>query len=165
MSPEYFLRHALEPALAMLPPKMDTPAARAEVIAIGLQESRFEKRHQMRGGPAHGYHQFEQGGGVLGVLRHPATRGHIATVMQALDYDPDPWMKETVLERMYHALEHNDILDAAFSRLLLFSLPDQMPARNAPALGYTLYLNAWRPGSPIRVTWAPFFEQAWDIVT
>lgn len=35
MTPEALLRTAIDPALALLPPKMDTPEARAMLIAIG----------------------------------------------------------------------------------------------------------------------------------
>ena len=37
----------LDPALALLPPSMDTVRARMMLLAIGLQESRFEHRRQI----------------------------------------------------------------------------------------------------------------------
>ena len=50
--------YALPAACSLLPARMDTRAARALLVAIGLQESRFEHRRQI-GGPARGFFQFE----------------------------------------------------------------------------------------------------------
>ena len=66
MTLPYLLRYTLPSAFALLPPAMDTPDARVLLLAIGLQESKFSHRLQI-GGPARGYWQFEQGGGVRGV--------------------------------------------------------------------------------------------------
>lgn len=48
---------------------MDSAAARCQMLAIGLQESRLQHRRQ-NGGPARGFWQFEKGGGVKGILFH-----------------------------------------------------------------------------------------------
>lgn len=53
----------LDPALKLLP-SMDSVRARMMLLAIGLQESRFEHRRQLGNGPARGFWQFESGGGV-----------------------------------------------------------------------------------------------------
>lgn len=156
MSPDLFVRNALNPAFALLPDKMDTPSARAMVIAICLQESRLEYRHQL-GGPAHGYAQFEQGGGVRGVLTHPASKPHILEVLKELDYLPEP-------QRCYEAIEHNDILAVCFARLLLYTLPELLPVRGEPDHGWHCYTKAWRPGKPHRETWNEFFAHAWECV-
>ena len=47
----------LDPAAKLLP-GMDSAKARVMLLAIGLQESRFEHRRQI-GGPARGFWQFE----------------------------------------------------------------------------------------------------------
>lgn len=62
---------AIEPALRLLPPAMDTVKARVMLLAIGLQESAFAARRQAGNGPARGFWQFELGtpqsrGGVWG---------------------------------------------------------------------------------------------------
>lgn len=158
MTPEFFIEHALAPALKLLPAKMDTPAARAMVVAICLQESRLQHRRQING-PARGYAQFEQGGGVRGVLTHPASQPHIQAVLAALDYGPN-----TGADECYIAIEHNDILAAAFARLLLWTLPGHLPARNAPGIAWSQYVSAWRPGKPHRDTFDAFYEQAWEVV-
>ena len=157
MTPDRFMELALLPVLRLLPANMDSPPARAMLIAIALQESRMIHRRQI-GGPARGYWQFEQGGGVRGVLTHPVSKTHIQTVLSELDYAYDSDAGEC-----YIAIEHNDILAAAFARLLLYTLPDALPARNAPGTAWSQYLKAWRPGKPHRDTWDAFYEQAWEI--
>ena len=57
------LNKVIIPGLKLLPPKFDTPEARVMMLAIGMQESRFLHRKQI-GGPARGFFQFEEGGGV-----------------------------------------------------------------------------------------------------
>jgi len=141
-------------ALGMLPAKMNSAEAKAMMIAIALQESRFEHRRQIEG-PAHGFWQFEAGGAVYGVLRHEATRDHIRVVCDALCYKPEALT-------CYYAIEHNDILAAAFARLLLWSLPGKLPARGDAQLGWQQYLDAWRPGKPHADTWPRLFAEAWD---
>jgi len=94
-----------------LPAKMHGTESRAMLYAIGLQESRFRYRRQI-GGPARGWWQFEQGGGVVGVLGHGQTRDLIRVVLDALGYDYSP-------EASYTAIEHNDILAMTYARLPL----------------------------------------------
>ncbi|WP_185950009.1 hypothetical protein [Bordetella trematum] len=48
------IKWAINPALALLPPGMDTPAARVMLLSIGLHESRFLHRRQLGNGPARG---------------------------------------------------------------------------------------------------------------
>lgn len=158
MTPEAFLENALRPALKLLPEKMTSDAAIAMCLAIGLQESRFKHRRQI-GGPARGYLQFEQGGGIRGVLTHPATMPHIRAVLTCLDYDPmsDP-------ADCYIAIEHNDILAAAFCRLNLWWLPTPLPKRGDAQGGWDTYVAAWRPGKPKRDTFNAFYAQAWALV-
>lgn len=155
MTPEFFHDRALVPAMRMLPSKLDTIEARAMVVAICLQESRLEHRAQI-GGPARSYAQFELAGGVMGVLNHRASRPHIQAVLAALDYDP-----ASDAPACFRAIEHNDILAAAFARLLLWTLPDSLPDRNASAIGWSVYTKAWRPGKPRRETWDTCFARAW----
>ena len=158
MTPDLLIQNALAPALKLLPAKMDSRAARAELIAIGLQESRLEHRVQV-GGPAHSYFQMELGGGVRGVLTHPASKPHIQSALAALDYDP-----ESDPAACYEAITHNDILACCFARLLLWTLPGALPAQTAPGSGWSQYLAAWRPGKPHPGVWPVNFEAAWDLV-
>jgi hypothetical protein len=155
MNPTTFLSLAIDPALQLLPGKMQRREARVMLLAIALQESRLQHRRQIRG-PARGYFQFEHGGGVAGVLRHPATRPHIEQVCRDLDYPAD-------VDACYIAIEHNDVLAAAFARLNLWWLPT--PLADNEQDGWHQYLAAWRPGKPHPGTWPDLYRQAVMTVT
>ena len=146
----------IEPALRILPPMMTSDGAKAMLLAIGMQESRLTHRKQI-GGPAMGLWQFERGGGVAGVLRHPATRGHAATVCWRLG-------NAGTTASVYHQLEHDDVLAACFARLLLWTLPGALPARDGVVGAWDQYIAAWRPGKPHRHTWDDFYREAWEVV-
>ena len=156
MAPEFFLDTAIRGGFQLLPPAMDTPAARAMVLTVCLQESKLMFRRQV-GGPAKGYAQFEQGGGVAGVLNHPSVSNYAKEVCAALNVAP-------AAVAVYAALEQNDSLTAAFARLLLWTLPEVLPSKSDPALGWSQYIAAWRPGKPHRETWDAYFRQAWACV-
>lgn len=142
---------------ALLPGAMDTPQARAMLLAIGLQESEFTARKQGGGGPARGFWQFEKGGGVIGVLEHRASATAIASVCAALCY-------RSTVPTCYAAIEHNDVLACAFARLLLWTLPGRLPERGMSDLGYAQYLSGWRPGKPRPSDWPQNFATAWALV-
>ena len=150
MTLPFHLAHTLPAALSLLPKEMDTPEARILLLAIGLQESKFRDRLQI-GGPARGFWQFEKGGGVAGVLSHPASAKHAATVCAALTYPATPSV-------VHQAIADNDVLACACARLLLWTLPKPM-ARTATE-GWLDYLDAWRPGKPHPETWAAHYEAA-----
>jgi len=116
----------------MLPVEMESPAAMAMMVAIALQESRLTYRHQV-GGPAKSYYQFEQGGGVKGVLTHPSTRTIAAHVCNEVDVIP------AAIE-VYTAIEYHDILASVFARLLLWTLPQGMPNADDPEAGWQAYV-------------------------
>lgn len=140
----------------MLPVHMDSPAARAEMLAIGLQESRFLHRKQI-GGPAHGFWQFEQGGGCIGVLTHPASKNLMETICQMRKVMP-------ASRPLYEAIVNDDVLAAAAARLLLYTLPARLPQKDQLQYGWNQYIEAWRPGMPHRSTWDAFYHQAWNTV-
>lgn len=140
-------------AVALLPPKWDSPQAWAMLYAISMQESRLDERRQI-GGPARSFWQFELGG-IRGVLTHPASQPAIRTVLDRLDYNYDP-------QTSYVAIEHNDVLAFAYARCLLWTLPDALPERNEPDVGWAQYTAAWRPGKPHRETWDAIYAKAWQ---
>jgi hypothetical protein len=140
---------AIDGAFALLPEKMRSHDARVLMISIGLQESRFEHRRQIQG-PARGYWQFELAG-IRGVLNHHTTRTAIREVLLALDYDDDAGTS-------YTAVEHNDVLAAAYARCLLWTVPRPLPDHSVGTWYY--YLDAWRPGKPHPQTWQDCFEHA-----
>lgn len=147
---------AIAPALALLPARMSSPDAEVMLLAIGLQESRLTHRRQI-GGPARGLWQFERGGGVAGVLRHAASREHALSVCDARRVAPVP-------EQVYQRLEHDDVLAAAFARLLLYTDPARLPALGEVGASWDLYLRTWRPGKPHRHTWDALYAQALEAV-
>ncbi|MCY1226558.1 hypothetical protein D9M72_387930 [compost metagenome] len=144
---------AIEPALALLPLKMDTPAARLLLLAIGLQESRFLYRRQLGSGPARGLWQFERGGGVRGVLTHPASREHAYRICGIRGVEP-------VAAAVHPALEADDVLAAAFARLLMWTDAWRLPAVGDVQGGWEIYVRTWRPGRPHPQTWAGLYAQA-----
>jgi hypothetical protein len=143
--------------LQLLPARYNTTAAKAMLIAIGLQESRFTHRVQVKG-PAKGYWQFEKNGGVLGVMEYHSTQSLIEGVCLKLNYPMDT-------EILYRALQHNDLLAVCFARLLLYPYPGALPERGNAMDGWHQYIQTWRPGKPHRETWDDFYEQAWDMVS
>ncbi len=156
MTPAFVLAHTIPAALSLLPPQMDTATARAMLLAIGLQESRFVHRRQVKG-PARGYWQFEERGGVAGVLTHQNTMHDAWDVCDALGYkissSPDG---------VYAAIADNDVLACCFARLLLWTLPDALSTTAEG--GWDRYIRAWRPGKPHPETWAGHWETAWSLV-
>ncbi|MHC3750681.1 hypothetical protein ACYKDZ_17575 [Stutzerimonas stutzeri] len=147
---------AIAPALALLPARMSSREAEVQMLAIGLQESRFQHRRQI-GGPARGFWQFEQGGGVRGVLRHPASREHALAVCRVRNVIATEGA-------VYAALEHDDVLAAAFARLLLWTDPKALPALGDEQAAWDLYLRTWRPGKPHRHTWDALYAKALEAV-
>ena len=156
MTPREARNGPVAEALLLLPAKMTSQQAELMLLAIGLQESRLTHRRQI-GGPARGLLQFERGGGVAGVLRHPVSRDHAVRVCDARDVAPVP-------EQVYQRLEHDDVLAAAFARLLLYTDPAHLPALGEVGASWDLYLRTWRPGKPHRQTWDALYAQAMEEV-
>lgn len=153
------IRRAVDPALRLLPERMDGKEARVQMLAMGLQESRFEYTYQIvqgrpeAKGPARGYWQFERGGGVRGVLSHASSKQHALLVCAERGVEPDA---RTVWDR----LEYDPVLAAAFARLLLWTDPRSLPALGDAQGAWDLYIRTWRPGKPHRHTWDAFYARA-----
>lgn len=152
----------IDPALRLLPPKMDTLPARIQLLATGLQESGFRDRRQIVNGkptgPAKSFWQGERGGGLVHYVRiHPATKDLAAVLYQARQVKPNDLA-------IWNAIENDDVLAAGLARLLLFSDPYRLPALGLSQLAWELYVRTWRPGKPRRETWNAFYRQAEDFV-
>jgi len=132
-------------ALCVLPDHMDTPEARVMLIAIGLQESAFQHRRQIKG-PARGFWQFELGGGFRGVLRHASSTKYAKHLLTERRYSG---MTES---EQFAQLETDDVLAAGMARLLLWTDPKALPALNRPDDAFEYYLRTWRPGAHTRGT-------------
>lgn len=141
MTPQTCNEQVLTPALALLPSQMDSADARRMLLTIMLQESGLAHRRQMGNGPARGLAQFEQGGGVAGVLRRPISKQHAERICDLRHVVSAP-------RSVWVALEHDDILAACFARLLLWTDPKPMPTTEQD--GFDCYLRTWRPGAYTR---------------
>jgi len=147
---EGVLHGAIFPALAELPPKFYTPEALQLQLAIGLQESKLKDRWQVlsggRKGPARSFWQFEQGGGVKGVLTHPATATLAAEACKRHGV-------ATSAVLVWSAMETNDVLAATFARLLMWTDPRPLPPPDDTKGAWAYYVRNWRPGQPHPATW------------
>lgn len=150
MNPDLLGTYVIAPTFALLGPRYAGPSAEVMLHAIALQESALEHRRQVRG-PARGWWQFEQGGGVAGVLSHPASRDKAREVCAVLGYTP-------AAAAVHAAIEHNDLLACAFARLLLYTDPRPLP-RDAED-GWDYYLRNWRPGKPHPSRWGACWNRA-----
>jgi len=153
---ETTLAYTLPAAFALLPGVMDSPEARALLLAIGLQESGFRARRQYGSGPARGLWQFEATAATE-VLTHPASSRHAEHLCAELLYP-------ATAIACYPALEHADVLACGFARLLLWTLPERLAGRGAPDRAWTQYRAAWRPGQPHREAWDAHVARAWALV-
>jgi hypothetical protein len=146
----------LPAAFGLLPGQMSSREASAELLTIGLQESRFRYRKQIQG-PAHGFWQFEEHGGIEGVLTHVSTRPVLLPILTTLNYKPN-------VRECYNAIVDNDVLAAIFARLLLWTVPGNLPRQNEPQKGWAQYREGWRPGKPHPETWDSLYSYAWSVV-
>ena len=153
----YLCRHIIPAAYSLLPEAMRSPKASAMLLAIALQESGTTHRRQVNG-PACGFWQFEKAG-VIGVKTHSASADHLALALATLRYPVD-----SEAAYLQESLTDNDVLACVCARLLLWTLPDDLPGKHEPLEGWKQYMDAWRPGKPHGETWARNFSDAWMIV-
>lgn len=156
---------AIDTAFGLLPRQMDSVPARVLMYAIGLQESKFVHRFQVVAGrpgvrgPARGFWQFEAGGGVKGVMKHTASRYWANNICQVRGV---PFDQTTI----HKALETDDVLAAAFARLLIFTDVKSLPGINEVDAAWALYADrCWRPGKPHPESWAGYHRLAREFVT
>lgn len=139
---------AIESAFQLLPIKMDSALARVNLAAIGYQESGYQVRIQYGNGPARSYWQFEKGG-IKGVMLHAASVRPAISVCEARGVEFNS-------SAIWKAMEIDDILGAAFARLLMYTDPMPLPDNQADA--WEMYAKRlWRPGKPHPDKW----PQSW----
>lgn len=152
---------ALNDAIAILGDKYGSTEAKLEVLAIGGQESKYLVRRQVvkkngklvLEGPATSFWQFEQGGGVAGVLRHESSAvlaRRLCAVRGITPLAADVWS----------ALEHDDVLGAGFARLLLLTDSGRLPKIGDAEAGWATYVKNWRPGKPHKDAWPASYAAA-----
>ncbi|AWM87363.1 hypothetical protein [Microvirga sp. 17 mud 1-3] len=146
------LKNTIAPALDLLPEKMTSGKSMVMLLAIGLQESRFEHTHQI-GGPAHSWWQFERAGGVRGVIKSKATKEHAL----GLCYQRGIALNES---SVFGAMEHDQVLAAGMARLLLWTDPRPLPKIGDAQSAWDCYLRNWRPGKPHPQTWGKLYDTA-----
>jgi hypothetical protein len=135
------------------------------MLAIAGQESNWTERRQI-GGPARGFWQFEESGGIACLMRLDDS---------TIDED-DPDFVELSREfcvhlsipvdthTVYEAIAWNDVLAFGFARLLLWSDPAALPPVGAETEAWHYYLRTWQPGKPDPARWASVYWQAVTVV-
>lgn len=141
----------------LLPAKFDGRQARVQLLANGMQETRFETRQQIGGGPGRSYWQFEQGGGIRGVLTHPASKAYARAFCGLRAVAP-------VESDVYASFLSDDQLACAFARLMLWTDANPLPQLGDADGAWVYYLRNWRPGKPRPDTWAANYAAALEAV-
>lgn len=138
---------SIDQAFGLLPSKMDTSEARGILAAIGYQESDgYRVRRQYGNGPAAGYWQFERGG-IKGVMLHAASA---RLAMEVCNHQGVAFNSEKIWE----AFQVNDVLAAAFARLLMWTDSKPLPGLGDVQGAWKLYAErTWRPGKPHPDKW------------
>lgn len=148
INPAYILLGRLAPEK-----KWASPEATVMLLAIGMQETGFLTRIQYGNGPARSFWQFEQGGGVKGVLNHHAVGSVAKKVCDFFGLPVEP-------KAVWKAMETNDVLGAAMARLLLYSSPKALPKLGEQDAAWKMYENNWRPGRPHPDKWPANYAAA-----
>lgn len=165
------IRAAVDAAFQLLPVSMNIVRAQVEMYAIGYQESEFLTRRQYGNGPAASFWQFERTGGIIGVMQHHSSKELAAKVCAARGVAFDS-------HAIWNAMLKDDVLGAAFARLLLYTDPAALPAvpdvfdpkklfqpkdPDAPA-SWRYYYRNWRPGRPHPEKWAASYAAGLKVV-
>jgi len=137
----------------VLPGKFASTEATVQLLAIGLQESKFEHREQV-GGPARSFWQFEKGG-IRGVLTHPASGKYAQAVCLLRGITP-------TVESVYQRMLDDDLLGCAFARLLLYTDAKPLPTPGQVNLAWDYYERNWRPGNPHPQAWPGLYARAME---
>lgn len=165
MKPEVVHRCLVAATLSIFPHEFNTPRAQAMLLAIGLQESKFEARRQLVAGekrwwksqgPAVGYWQNERIG-IQGIMEHRRAGPLLEQVCGELGYPFD-------LDVLYDAVKYDNILAVVIARLMLWVHPDPLPDESDVAAAWHYYIRTWRPGKPHADRWAENYSRAWAIV-
>lgn len=159
-SPNEFLNEIIDNGLnflALLGGPQPNDDARRFLLAIAQQESgqalnaRYQGSPSAAPGPARGFWQFEQGGGVAGVLGHNSSSALASKVCAGCIV-----VRQT--SSVWRALEGHDLLATSFARLLILTHPKALPKTEQE--GWDQYMNLWRPGKPHREVWPGNWQRA-----
>ncbi|MBD9675513.1 hypothetical protein IB274_02320 [Pseudomonas sp. PDM18] len=163
-------RSIIEPALLLLPARMESPQAVVMLLAITRQEDPDQRRRQWPTGPARSLWQAEQGGGMITGLLNYRIQGvrdlavGLCVGRGVVPAAPEIWV----------AIERDDILAAGLARLLLYTDPARLPELGDESGAWDLYLRTWRPGAytrgdaaqraALRKKWAANYAAALEVV-
>lgn len=153
------VRKAVNEAYSLLPKKLNSKEADVLLFSFGFQESDFEARQQIikkdgklvEAGPAVSWWQMEKGGGIIGVLTHAASKEMAKAVCAARGV-------RATSDAVWEAMKKDDVLGAAFARLLIYTNPFKLPKIGDSAAAWELYLREWRPGKPKPQKWAKSYQ-------
>lgn len=159
MTAAQFYALILDPAATMLShvnPKLDTPAARLQLLATAGQETSWSERVQIPGGQARGFWQCEQGGALTGVVNGPV----VATLAAVCDLYAAP----TDIPTLFEAIAWHDPIAYTVARLALWMDPAPLPAIGNIDAAWDCYIKNWRPGAPSRDRWNVVYPQALAVI-
>lgn len=128
-----------------LEPKYDSPSARIQLLAIGMQESKFIDRVQKGNGPAHSFWQ-EEPNGIKAVLNHYRVGPVLVDKCKLLGVDPN-W------QTIYREVINNDVLACVVARLLLYADGNPLPKVGDSDDAWKCYIRNWKPGKPRELDW------------
>lgn len=157
MDPVIFFRDIVDPSLKKLFDWTGLKSgddARVLVMAIAGQEGNWQYRRQIAG-PARSFWQFEQGGGVDGLLHVTSTK--MQAVCAALEV---PFNSDDIFE----AMAWNDTLACCMARLLLWCDPQALPPVGSESGAWGNYIRNWRPGAPHPERWPKCYGTALSLV-
>lgn len=137
------LKTDIAAGLILLPAKMTSQAAQVLLYCTNRQENPQRVPKQLPNGPAVGDYQFEKGGGIKGVMTHPASAdlARKACAARGVAFEAGA---------IYLALQSDPILAAALARLLYYTDPKALPDVGDERGTWALYLRTWRPGAYAR---------------
>jgi hypothetical protein len=159
MTPDDFVVTVLDPGLSLLKRVSgiwSDDRARVLLVAIAGQESGMKSRRQSPG-PARGWFQFEEAGGVAGVLKNPLTSAPAQNICAQLDIPPD-------VATVYEAIAWSDALSVAFARLLVWSDPAELPVVGERDRAWQYYIRNWRPGRARPESWSDRYAVAVETI-
>lgn len=144
------------PALKLFPPMLTSDSAKIQMLADGLQETKFAARVQMGHGPAHGFWQNELES-IDDLLANHATKDFMITLCNACGVAANASV-------IYNSILANDILDAGVHRLLMWADPHPLPRVGDLPSAWQCYLDVQRPGTPRPLTWPWCYKMAMTAV-
>jgi hypothetical protein len=148
------VRDGLAPAMALLPPEMDSVRAWRLLVAIHLQEDPRQRRRQWPTGPARGLLQFERIG-VAEVLQNTASARYARQLCGIRAVEP-------TVESVWAALQFDDVLAFGVARLALWRDPRPLPTDEQG--GWLQYIRIWAPGKPRPEKWPANWARALEAV-